>query len=195
MYGLPKLHKENIPLYNQWRNEGGAKEDICLRAQHFGGAKLRSECYALITKCQLMLIITIYKMSNVIAKSHQDHQGSQSEQLWTLMTFHGGVSVSSNKRPLVVWLMAASQRFQKARVANFPTSLTFYSCVTMGRESGVHSACRVLYCACFSKSDKTYTMLLLGMCRGGMNEATPPDIQDSASSKEWNYKKHIITIL
>jgi len=30
-----------------------------------------------------MLIITIYKMSNVIAKSHQDHQGSQSEQFWT----------------------------------------------------------------------------------------------------------------
>jgi len=88
-------------------------------------------------------------MSNVIAKSHRDHEGSQSEQLWTLVTFQGGVSVASNKRPLVVWLMAASQRFQKARVANFQTSLSFYSCVTMGRESNFHSACRVLYCACF----------------------------------------------
>jgi len=28
-----------------------------------------------------MLIITIYKISNVIAKFHQDSQGSQSEQL------------------------------------------------------------------------------------------------------------------
>jgi len=28
-----------------------------------------------------MLVTTIYKMSNAIAKSHQDHQGSQSEQL------------------------------------------------------------------------------------------------------------------
>jgi len=28
-----------------------------------------------------MLITTIYKMANVIAKSHQDHQGSQSKQL------------------------------------------------------------------------------------------------------------------
>jgi len=28
-----------------------------------------------------MLIITIYKISKVIAKSHQDHRGSQSEQL------------------------------------------------------------------------------------------------------------------
>jgi len=59
------------------------------------------------------------------------------------------ISVASNKRPLVVWLTAAWQRFQKVRVANFPTSLSFYSCVTMGRESSFHSACRVLYCACF----------------------------------------------
>jgi len=41
-------------------------------------------------------------MSNVIAKSHRDHQGSQSEQLCTLVTFQGGVSVASNKCPLVV---------------------------------------------------------------------------------------------
>jgi len=56
-------------------------------------------------------------------KSHQDHEGLQSEQLWSLVTFQGGASVSSNKRQLVVWLTAASQRFQKARVANFPNSL------------------------------------------------------------------------
>jgi len=115
-----------------------------------------------------MLIIAIYKISNVIAKSHRDHQGSQSEQLWTLVTFQAGVSVSSNKRPPVVWLTAASQRFQKARVANFPTSLSFHSCVTIGRESSFHSACSVLYCACFQSSDKTYTMLLPRMCREGM---------------------------
>jgi len=30
-------------------------------------------------------------MSNVIAKSHRDHQGSQSEQLWTLVTIQGVV--------------------------------------------------------------------------------------------------------
>jgi len=83
------------------------------------------------------------------------------------------------------------QRFQKARVASFPTSLSFYSCVTMGREFSVHSACSVLYCACFWSSNKTYTMLLPGMCRRGMNEATAPDIQESGSSKEWNYKKCI----
>jgi len=28
----------------QWRNKRGARGDICPRAQHFGGAKLRSEC-------------------------------------------------------------------------------------------------------------------------------------------------------
>jgi len=69
-----------------------------------------------------------------------------------------------------------SQCFQKARVANF-SSLSFYSCVTIGRESRVHSACRVLYCACFWSSDKTYTMLLPGICSRGMNEATALDNQ------------------
>jgi len=28
--------------------------------------------------------------------------------------------------------------------ANFPTSLSFYSCLTMGRESSVHSAYNIL---------------------------------------------------
>jgi len=100
-------------------------------------------------------------------------------------------SVSSNKRLLVVCLTAAPQRFQKDRVANFPTSLSFYSCVKIGRESSVDRACSVLYCACFQSSNKTYTMLLPGMCRGGMNEAMVPDIQGSGSSKERNYKKCI----
>jgi len=94
-----------------------------------------------------MLRVAIHKMSNVIAKSLQDHQGSQSKQLWTLVTFQGGVSVASNKRPHVVWLTTASQCFQVAKVTNFPTSLSFYSCVTTERESSVHNSCRVLYCA------------------------------------------------
>jgi len=40
--------------------------------------------------------------------------------------------------------MAASQGFQIARVANFLTSESFYSSVTVGRESNVHSACCML---------------------------------------------------
>jgi len=32
-------------------DKAGTKQDICPRAQHFGGAKLRSECYERITKC------------------------------------------------------------------------------------------------------------------------------------------------
>ena len=63
---------------------GGARGDVCPRAKHFGGAKLRSECYVIITKDQPMLIITIYKMvkANVcfpVGKFHQDHQGSLSQ--------------------------------------------------------------------------------------------------------------------
>jgi len=52
-------------------------------------------------------------------------------------------------------------------------------------------AIRVLYCTCFQSSDKAYTVLLPGICRGGMNEATVPKIQGSGSSTEWNYKKCI----
>jgi len=60
--------------------------------QHFGGAELRLECYVIITKYQLMVIITIYKILKgsgcyTVAKSYQDHQGSQSEQLRTFMMF------------------------------------------------------------------------------------------------------------
>jgi len=86
--------------------------------------------------------------------------------------FQGGVSVSRLPLVIVDWLTAESQRFQKARVANFPTSLSldfliilsqrfqkarvanfptslsFYSCVIMGREYSVQSGCTVLYWAC-----------------------------------------------
>jgi len=103
------------------------------------------------------------------------------------VTFQGEVSVSNNKRPLVVWLTVASQRFQKTRIENFPTSLSFDSCVKMGRTSTVHSACRVLYCACFWSSDETYTMLLPGTCRGGWTRRQP------RTSKTVGHPKSAIT--
>jgi len=49
----------------------------------------------------------------------------------------GRASVSSSQHPHVVWLTPASQ-FQIARVANFPISLSCYSCATIGREYRVH---------------------------------------------------------
>jgi len=55
----------------------------------------------------------------------------------------GASAVSSIQCPLVVWLTAASH-FQVARVAKFPTSLSFYSWGTMGRQSSVHNACSAL---------------------------------------------------
>ena len=83
-----------------------------------------------------MLVITIYKMSNAsrcypVVKSHQDHQGLQKEQVRTLVTFKGVACVFSNQRPHVVWVTVASQCFQIDRLANFPTSFSFYSCITM----------------------------------------------------------------
>ena len=83
-----------------------------------------------------MLVITICKISNSsrwypVAKSHQDHQVSQREQLRTLAMFQGVVCVFSNKLPCVVWLTVASQCFQAATLANFPISISFYGCITM----------------------------------------------------------------
>ena len=61
------------------------------------------------------------------------------------MTFLGGATVSSNQRRHVVWLTEASQWFQVPRVVNFPTSLSFYNCVTMDENpASVHSACSML---------------------------------------------------
>jgi len=49
-----------------------------------------------------------------------------------------------SQRPHAFFLTAAPQCFQLARVANFATSLSLYSCVTMGRKSSVHSTCCTL---------------------------------------------------
>jgi len=69
---------------------------------------------------------------------------SPSEQLQHLVTLPGGVSVSSNQCPYVVWLTAMSQCIQIFRVAKVADSISFYGCITIGLESSVHSACRVL---------------------------------------------------
>jgi len=43
----------------------GGKGDICPRAQHFGGAKLRWECYAIITRFQISADVINYDLQNV----------------------------------------------------------------------------------------------------------------------------------
>ena len=53
-------------------------------------------------------------------------------KFWLARDWKSKTSVSGNKRLHVVWLTAASQCFQIARVANFSTSLSFYNCVTVG---------------------------------------------------------------
>jgi len=89
-----------------------------------------------------------------------------------------------------------SQRFQKViRVARFPTSLSFYSCATMGRESSIDSACRLLYCACFENSDKTYTMLFPGMCRGGWKRRRPQTSNAVGHTKSEITKSAFIKIM
>ena len=39
--------------------------DICPRAQHFGGAKLRWECFAIITRFQMSADVINYDLQNV----------------------------------------------------------------------------------------------------------------------------------
>ena len=105
----------------------GGKGDICPRAQHFGGAKL---------------IITIYKTSNGIAKSHQDHQGSR-----RAIINQSDVSRRSFCRQapacgcgLTHGCVTMLSECQGCELSDFP----FCICVVMGQESSVHSACRVL---------------------------------------------------
>jgi len=161
-------------------------------------------------------------MSKVIAKSYQDHQGSQSQQfsqqLWTQnqqlspklcfkteflspgtclsLWINSRLRHNAFRKPglqtsdfliilqnddlsfdflikMTKWLLyhfvTTLSESQGCKLSDFFVILfRFYSCVTMRRESSVHSACRVLYSACFKSSDKTYTMLLQGMCRRGI---------------------------
>jgi len=50
--------------YGQWRNYG-EMENICPRAQHFVGAKLRPECHVVTTKCQMSGDANNYDLQNV----------------------------------------------------------------------------------------------------------------------------------
>jgi len=93
------------------------------------------------------------------------------------VTFQGDISVSSNKRPLVVWLTAALQCFQKARVGDFPTSLSFYSCTTMGRESSGHSACRMVYAHAFRAAIKLTQCYYHGCAEEGWTRRRPRTVK------------------
>jgi len=78
------------------------------------------ECQSLVPSCKIC------------------RQGSQREQLPTLVTFLGVACVSSSQRRQVVWLTVASQCFQHcvtmlAMVATFSTSFSFSISVTIDR--------------------------------------------------------------
>jgi len=62
--GFPGGTRAASGSYAQWRNEG-VQGGHLPRAQHFGGAKLRPECYALITKCQMSADANNYSLQNV----------------------------------------------------------------------------------------------------------------------------------
>ena len=183
----------------QWRNEGGKGGRLPMGAALWGHqievGMLRANYE--MSNVERMLTITINEMSKIIAKSNQDHQRSQSEQLWILLTFQGGVSVSSDKHPLVVRLTAASQCFQKARVANFPTSLSFYSCITMWRESSFHSACRMLYCVAhaFRATIKLTQCCCHGCADGGWTRRRPQTAKAVGHPKSEITKSAFIKIL
>jgi len=123
---------------NQLGTPGGAKRNYVQYFKrcptHFsrGGEKFSKECFVTPPPSWLRAYYSV-------AKSHKDRNGSQSEYLWTLVTFWGGATVSSNQRRHVVWQTVSSQCFQVPRVANFATSLSFFNCVTMdGNLANVH---------------------------------------------------------
>jgi len=78
-----------------------------------------------ITKCWMPAANT--QLQNLI-KITEVRKGSNYEHQWR---FKVSLVSFSNQRPYVVWLTVAAQCFQIARVANFPTSFSFCSCITM----------------------------------------------------------------
>jgi len=87
------------------------------------------------------LVGTLNSSERVTFRVISSHSYRAQHKTWTPPTVNSGASVSPHQRPHVVWLTAASQCFQIARIANLPTLLPFYCCVTMRRESRVHSEC------------------------------------------------------
>ena len=135
-----------------------------------------------------MLIITIYNMSNVIAKSHQDHQGSQNEQLWTLMTFQGGVSVSSNKRPLVgfdSWLRHNAFRKPGLRTFRLPYHVTALSQWDWNPAFTVHAECYIAHA--FRTAIKLTQCRYQGCAEEGWTRRRPPTSK-AMCHPEWNYE-------
>ena len=131
--------------------QGGASGDICSRAQNFGGAKLRSECYILITKCQISEDVNNCNLQNVECQrllpnceiSSRSHRFAKRAAM-NLSDVSRRSFYLQQKVPACSLTHGCITIFQKTKVAIFPTSLSFYSCVTTGRESSVHSACSVL---------------------------------------------------
>jgi len=82
MVSLRQAHLNDYTC-EQWRNEGGQGATSAPGCSTWEDAKRRSECYVVITKCSMSADANNCNVqnSNVIAKSHRDHQGSQSEQL------------------------------------------------------------------------------------------------------------------
>jgi len=128
----------------------GERRDICPRAQYFGGARLRSEYYVKITKCQMSADANNYDLQNVECQQLLPSYEISSRS--PRFTKRAVTNLSDVLRrsfcfalavPACFLLTVASQCFQIARVANFPTWLSFYSCVTTGRESSVFGECSI----------------------------------------------------
>jgi len=127
-----------------WRRWGsqGRKGRHLPPGEAFWGRKLRLECHVRITKCQISADASNYDLQNVWCQSL-----TPSCKIWSRSPrFAKGTitnlsdilrrrCVYSNQRTHMVWLMVASQCFQIAKLANFSTSLSFYSCVTMDGNS------------------------------------------------------------
>jgi len=86
-------------------------------------------------------------MSNVVAKSHQDHQGSHGEQLWTLLTFHGGVlfpAISARLR-LDSWLRHNAFRKPGLRTFRLPYHFIVASQWDSNPVFTVHAECYIAH--------------------------------------------------
>ena len=61
----PHSDPKNIKIHKQYSAVAWLRGEICSRVQHFGGSKLRSECYAIITRFKMSVDVINYDLQNV----------------------------------------------------------------------------------------------------------------------------------
>ena len=138
---LVALYKHMVPYSGA--TGGWSRGDGCPRAQHFGGAKLRSECYVLITKCQMSVDANNYNLQNVECYSaisarlwfgSRLHHLTLSESQGCKLSYHFIVASQWDRNPISQCLQCYNAH--DFRAAMKLTQCCYQGCAEGGDEQG-----------------------------------------------------------